>query len=62
MTIDAQAKALRLRLYVLCSECARQIDLFEGNRQQREVEGDDLAQHAAEEHIGWLYVLGISQS
>jgi hypothetical protein len=28
---DAQAKALRLRLYVLCSECARLIDLAEGN-------------------------------
>jgi hypothetical protein len=35
---EAQAKALRLRLYVLCSECARLIDLAEGNRQQRDVE------------------------
>jgi hypothetical protein len=28
--LDAQAKALRLRLYVLCSECAHLIDLTQG--------------------------------
>ena len=39
---DAQAKALRLRMYVFCSECARPIDLAEGNRSQRDVEGRDL--------------------
>lgn len=59
---DAQAKALRVRLYVLCSECARQIDLFEGNRQQREVEGSDSVRHVAEEHKIWLEVLGISDA
>jgi hypothetical protein len=36
---DAQAKALRLRLYVSCSECARLIDLAEGQRPARHVEG-----------------------
>jgi hypothetical protein len=39
---DAQAKALRLRLYVSCSECARLIDLAEGSRPARPVEGADL--------------------
>ena len=47
--VDAQAKALRLRMYVLCSECARLIDIAEGNRPQREVEGVDFIRHAAEE-------------
>jgi hypothetical protein len=56
---DAQAKALRLRMYVLCSECARLIDLAEGSRQQRDVEGVDLVQHAVEEHSAWLEVLDI---
>ena len=54
---DAQAKALRLRMYVLCSVCARLIDLAEGNRQQRDVEGLDLIRHVAEEHAAWLEVL-----
>ena len=62
MDCDAQAKALRLRMYVLCSQCARLIDLAEGNRQQRDVEGIDLVRHAAEEHVSWLEVLGISES
>jgi len=39
---EAQVKTLRLRMYVLCSECARQIDLTEGNKPQREVERLDL--------------------
>jgi hypothetical protein len=56
---EAQAKALRLRMYVLCSECARLIDLAEGNRQQRDVEVVDLIRHAAEEHSAWLEVLDI---
>jgi hypothetical protein len=57
--VDAQAKGLRLRMYVLCSECARLIDLAESNRQQRDVEAIDLVRHAAEEHAAWLEVLGI---
>ena len=42
MDRQAQARALRLRMYVLCSECARLIDLADGNRQQRTVESADL--------------------
>jgi hypothetical protein len=53
---EAQAKALRLRMYVLCSKCARLIDFAEGNRQQREVEAVDLVRHSAEEHAAWLEV------
>jgi hypothetical protein len=49
-------------MYVLCSECARLIDLAEGNPPQREAEGADLIRHAAEEHAAWLGVLGISES
>jgi hypothetical protein len=56
---EAEAKALRLRMYVLCSVCARLIDLAEGNRQQRDVEGLDLIRHVAEEHAAWLEVLDI---
>ena len=56
-----QAKALRLRMYVLCSECARLIDIAEGNRQQRYVEGGDLVRHVAEEHDSWLKMLGINE-
>jgi hypothetical protein len=59
---QAQARALRLRMYVLCSECARLIDLAEGNRQQRDVEAVDLLRHAAEEHSVWLEVLGIDEA
>ena len=62
MDVDAQAKALRLRMYVLCSECARLIDLAEDNPPQRDVEGAELIRHAAEEHAAWLEVLGISES
>jgi hypothetical protein len=62
MDVNAQAKALRLRLYVLCSECARLIDLAEGNRLKRDVEGVDLVRHAAEEHADWLEVLGIDET
>jgi hypothetical protein len=58
---DAQAKALRLRLYVLCSECASLIDLAEGNRPQRNVEGRDIILHEAEEHAFWLEMLGINE-
>jgi len=62
-TVDrqAQAKALRLRLYVLCSECARIIDLSDGNKPQRMIEADDLIRHEAEEHAYWLEVLGIDE-
>jgi excisionase family DNA binding protein len=59
--VDAQAKALRLRMYVLCSECARLIDLAEGNRQRRDVEGVELVRHVAE-HEAWLDVLGIDET
>jgi hypothetical protein len=62
MDIKVQAKALRLRLYGLCSECARLIDLSEGNRQQRDVEVGDVVRHAAEEHTTWLEVLDITES
>jgi hypothetical protein len=62
MDADAQAKALRLRMYVLCSECARLIDIAEGNRQQREVVGPDIIRHAAEEHTSWLEMLGMNET
>jgi hypothetical protein len=62
MDADAQAKGLRLWLYVFCSECARHIDLAEGNRQQRHVEGPDLIRHLAEEHAAWLEMLGMNES
>jgi hypothetical protein len=54
---DAQTNALRLRLYVLCSECARLIDLAEGNPPKRGIEGTDLVRHVAEEHAAWLEAL-----
>jgi hypothetical protein len=54
----SQAKALRLRLYVFCSECAHLIDLAENNPPQRDVEEGDRAQHAAEDHGYWLEMLG----
>jgi hypothetical protein len=53
----AQAHALRLRLYVFCSECAHLIDLAEGDRPQRDVEELDVIRHAAEEHVCWLEML-----
>ena len=59
MDREAQAKALRLRMYVLCSECAHLIDLAEGNRPQRNIESTDLIRHAAEEHAAWLEMLDI---
>lgn len=59
MDRKAQAKALRLRLYVLCSEWARLIDLAEGNPPKRKVESADLIRHTAEEHAAWLELLGI---
>jgi hypothetical protein len=58
----AHAKGLRLRLYVSCSECARLIDLAEGERQQREVSRINLLRHTAEDHKAWLAVLGITES
>jgi hypothetical protein len=57
---DAQAKALRLRLQFLCSECAHLIDLVERNRPQRVVESPDLIRHAAEDAF-WLEMLGINE-
>jgi hypothetical protein len=58
---DAQAKAVQLRMYVLCPECARLIDIAEGNRPQRDVEGRDIILHAAEEHDSWLEMIGINE-
>jgi hypothetical protein len=49
-------------MYVLCSECARLIDLAEGIRQQRDVEAVDLLRHATEEHSVWMEVLGIDEA
>jgi hypothetical protein len=46
-------------MYMLCSECARLIDLAEGNRQPGDVEGADVVRHAAQEHAAWLEVLDI---
>jgi hypothetical protein len=60
---DAQKKALRLRLYFSCPECARLIDLAEGNPQHRHnIEGRDLVRHFDEGHANWLEMLGISES
>ena len=56
MDRQAQAKALRLRMYVLCSECARLIDLADGNNQHRVVDSADLDRHESEEHAYWLEV------
>ena len=58
---DAQAKALRLRMYVLCPECARLIDVAEGNLPRRHVEGPDLIRHAAEEHALWLEAVDLEE-
>ena len=59
---NAKANALRLRLHVLCFECARLIDLTEGNQHPRHVEDMALIRHCLEEHRDWLEVLGISES
>ena len=61
MDRQAQAKALRLRMYVICSECARLIDLDDGREPQRTVEAADLVRHEAEDHDRWLEVLGIDE-
>ena len=61
MDPQAQAKALRLRMYVICSECARLIDLFEGRKPQRALEALDMVRHEAEDHDSWLKVLGIDE-
>jgi hypothetical protein len=61
MDRQAHANTLRLRMYVLCSECARLIDLADGSMQQRTVEADDLVEHGAEEHARWLELLGIRE-
>ncbi len=59
MNVDAERKALRLRMYVLCSECARLIDLAKNKRPRREVESTDLFRHEAETHNRWLEMLGM---
>jgi len=56
---QAQAKALRLRMYLLCSECARLIDLDDGRGQLRAVEIADLVRHKGDNHGSWLGVLGV---
>ena len=61
MDRQAQAKALRLRLYVLCSECARLIDLSDGNEPHRRIEALDMVRHEAEEHAYWLEVIGVDE-
>jgi hypothetical protein len=48
-------------MYVICSECARLIDLSDGNKPQRIVESDDLVRHEVEDHAHWLEVLGIDE-
>jgi hypothetical protein len=60
MDVEAQAKTLRLRMYVLCSECARLIDLAQGNYPGRPVERTDLIRHVSEEHAFWL-ALGLHE-
>jgi len=61
MDRQAHANTLRLRMYVLCSECVRLIDLADGNKPQRMVEADDLVEHEAEEYVCWLKLLGIDE-
>jgi len=41
--------------------CAHLIDLAQGNRPQRDIEGADLVRHAAEGHAFWLEMLGINE-
>ena len=57
----AHANTLRLRMYVLCSECARRIDLADGQKPRRTVEAADLVEHKTEEHARWLKLLGIEE-
>jgi hypothetical protein len=61
MDRQAQAKMLRLTMYVICSECARLIDLADGNKPQRVVEVADLVRHEAEDHACWLQSLDIDE-
>ena len=61
MDRQAQGKMLRLTMYVICSECARLIDLADGNKPQRVVEVADLVRHEAEDHGYWLQSLDIDQ-
>ena len=59
---QAQAKALRLRMYLRCSECARLIDLDDGRGQLRAVETTDLVRHESDNHGSWLGVLGVDEA
>ena len=45
----------------VCSECARLIDLADGNKPRRIVESDDLVRHEVEDHAHWLEVIGIDE-
>jgi hypothetical protein len=58
---EDQAKMLRMRMYVMCSECARRIDLADGNKPQRFVDISDLVRHEAEDHAYWLEGFGIDK-
>ena len=58
MKREAHAKTLPLRMYVICSECARLIDLDNSRKPQRKVEAADLIRHEAEDHQSWLEVSG----
>ena len=62
MNRQVQARALRLRMYVICSECARLVDLSDGNKPQRKVDAVDLVRHEAEEHAYWLEVLAVDEA
>jgi hypothetical protein len=54
LNVDAQAKALRLRMYVLLLRVCTPNRYAEGNRPRRDVEAVDLIRHAAEEYgPGW---------
>jgi len=53
--------ALRLRIYVICSECAGLIDPGDGNKAQRVAEVADVVRHKAEEQACWLQVLGMEK-
>lgn len=57
MDQETQTKAVRRLMYMYSSECARLIDLAEGNQQERDVEGMDFALLATQEHAARLELL-----
>ena len=50
-----------MRMYVICSECARLIDLADVRKPQRVVETADLVRHEVEDHDSWLEMLGLDK-